>query len=253
MDTEPSNQTLAGVAFGDLHLLAGRQRRFRSQEWMPQWRRGGDLCVLNGDIFDFRWAEEHDERISMRQARRWLEQLIHPPVRSRFIVIMGNHDSLPGYREVLEDLAERHAHFRWAEHWVRLGDKVFFHGDFPDDTGAVERLRESRREHTARRRPGKGRRGLYWAATKTGLTGMFPRVLRWRRYCLQSNGFLARELGAAYNDIRHVYLGHTHVHFQDLELNGRLFHNSGTPLRGAAFRPLHFHFGEVEWKNLSVG
>lgn len=253
MATTVNTDNLRGTAFGDLHLLAGHRKGYGFEKWIPRWRDEMDLCVLNGDIFDFRWAEPGHPEKAAEKARTWLEYLVRPPVRSRFLVVMGNHDAILPYRSVLEALTEVHPHFKWAEHWGRMGDKVFFHGDFPDESGEVETLRNARRDHGLKHPPGKGRRGLYWVATQVGLTGAFPRALPWQRYCRQSDHFLSSELGAAYDGISDVYLGHTHVHFKDLVFNGRRFHNSGAPLRGAAFNPISFLFDEADWRNLTVG
>jgi hypothetical protein len=249
----PPTQSLRGVTFGDLHLLAGRQASFRSRDWFEHWREDFDLCVLNGDIFDFRWARRHRGTDALQEARAWLEQLLRPPVRSRFVLIMGNHDATAAYRSLLDGLRGRYEHMRWAEHWVRLGDKVFFHGDFPDESGEVDRLRAERERFGGLRLPGRGRRGLYWVVSQVGLTGAVPRALPWRRYCARSDYFLSREIGEAYSGVRDVYLGHTHVHFRDLEIQARRFHNSGTPLRGGQFRPIPFTFSASEWEALEHG
>ncbi|MFP4282012.1 MAG: metallophosphoesterase [Opitutales bacterium] len=242
-----------GVTFGDLHLLAGRHAFMAGREWQTRWREDYDLCVLNGDIFDFRWARQMHPEEALAAARSWLEDLLQPVGRARFIVIMGNHDALPAYHALLDELMAENAHLRWAEHWVRVGDKVFFHGDFPDETGTVESLRHARIQHGHGPRPGRGKRALYWLATRSGVTGSVPRALPWRRYCERSARFLGRELGSDFDEVRDVFLGHTHVYFRDLELGGRRFHNSGAPLPGATFKPIEFAFTDREWARLATG
>lgn len=248
-----ASESLRGTTFGDLHLLASRQRRFREEAWLGRWRDDYDLCVLNGDIFDFHWARQDAPEPALEAARSWLDRLVRGPVRARFLITMGNHDALPAYRSILASLEFQYAHVRVAEHWARLGDKVFFHGDFPDGSGEVERLRHARQLHGARRRPGRGRRGLYWMATQAGLAGFLPRALPWRRFCARSEGFLAREIGPDFDRVEHVYLAHSHVHYRDVVVHRRRFHNSGTPLPGALFRPIDFDFSESDWRALQVG
>jgi len=48
-----------------------------------------------------------------------------------------------------------------------------------------------------------------------------------------------REMEAeAFEEIKHIYFGHTHVPFTDHEHNGRSYHNTGSTIRGLKFNML---------------
>ncbi|MEQ9823404.1 MAG: hypothetical protein ABQ298_03380 [Puniceicoccaceae bacterium] len=241
---------LKGITFSDLHLLAGRQKEKHWEPWMRRWRSDYDLCILNGDIFDFRWSRERDRIQSIRIAEAWLRHLLEPRERAHFVILLGNHDSCPHYQLLLKQLSDDYEHLHWEEHWWVLGDKIFLHGDIPDLSGELETLQAYRAHHNglSMQPPHPIRHWFYKSATRVGITGTVPRVLPWRKQCLRTDIFLQNQLGSRYDAIRDVYLGHTHVHFADYEHHGTLFHNCGAPFRGARFRPAEFQFSDTQWQ-----
>ncbi len=236
-----------GITVSDLHLLAERRPLSYWESHKRIWREQFDLCVLNGDIFDFHWArQDHPDR-SVETAKVWLESLLEPPGRARFVVLMGNHDATPAYRTILDKLNQNYPHFTWKEHWFLLGPKVFCHGDMPDLSGEIQRLRAYRHRHASRRLPRPIEYRAYATATKFGLTGTVPRILPWKRQCARTDALLRTELGERYRQhVTDVYVGHTHVHFRDLILNGKRFHNGGAPLPRGRFAPIAFEFNPDE-------
>ncbi len=245
---------MRGVTMSDLHLFADRVPLSSWETPKQIWREHFDLCVLNGDIFDFRWAAQRELTMALRAARTWLEDLVGPSERCRFVVLMGNHDAHSSYGDMLDELAAQYDNFCWGAHWFVLGPKVFCHGDMPDLTGELDRLRDYRRKHAAHPPAKRMGRVLYASATRMGVAGALPRVLPWRRQCARIDVLLRTQLGEAYQNITDVYVGHTHVHFQNRECRGKRFHNGGAPLPGARFVPLAFTFGATELENAwSVG
>lgn len=244
---------LRGVTMSDLHLFADRVPLSSWEEPKRIWREHFDLCVLNGDVFDFRWARLRASRAEVTAAAAaWLEDLLSPPGRCRFVVLMGNHDAHPSYGELLDSLAARHKNLIWGQHWFVLGPKLFCHGDMPDLTGELENLLSYRRKHAHHPPASRFGRAIYASATRMGVTGAMPRVLPWRRQCVRIDVLMRAQLGEAYQGITDVYVGHTHVHFLNRECRGKRFHNGGAPLPGGRFVPLAFSFQESEleaaWK-----
>jgi len=240
---------LKGTTFSDLHLLAQRQPDNHWEEWMQLWRNDYDLCILNGDVFDFRWSKEKDRIQSLRQADHWLRQLITPKQRATFVVLQGNHDSCPHYQMILKKLASEFEHFHWQEHWWVLGDKIFLHGDAPDLSGDIDALQQYRAHHLglSLKTPNPFRHWLYKNVTRIGLTGSVTRMLPWKQQCERTDIFLKNQLGKRFDTITDVYLGHTHVHYTDYEFAGRRYHNCGAPFRGAKFHPSAFEFTQEDW------
>lgn len=239
---------LRGVTVSDLHLLAERRPLEYWETHKRVWREQFDLCVLNGDVFDFRWALNHSRDEALQSARAWLTSLLHPEPRARFVILLGNHDAIPDYRDLLDELTAEFPHFTWRENWFLLGPRVFCHGDMPDLSGELQRLHAYRTHHASHPPPRPLAHKAYATATRLGLTGSVPRVLPWRRQCARTDALLRAELGERYQDhITDVYLGHTHVHFRDLPLNGKRFHNGGAPLPRGRFVPLAFDFHAHEF------
>jgi predicted phosphodiesterase len=245
---EKNASPLMGITVSDLHLLAERQPLSIWQKAAQEWRENYDLCVLNGDIFDFRWARNHTRQTALLAAEQWLQKLVEPPCRASFVILQGNHDALEEYQRILRRLAEEHAHVYWKEHWFILGHAIFLHGDMPDQSGRFERLEAYRRHHAGLRRPRPFSHRLYATATRLGVTGSMPRVLPWRGQCRRIDALLRNELGKRYDGIFDVYLGHTHVHFRDRQLGDTRFHNAGAPLPRARFDPPVFQYAADDWK-----
>lgn len=241
---------LKGTTFSDLHLLADRQPLKHFEKWMTKWQKEYDLCILNGDIFDFRWSRERDRDRSLIRAERWLRGLMEPYQRAQFVVLQGNHDSVPHYQMLLRKLQGEYEHFHWQEHWWVLGNKVFLHGDVPDVSGRMETLQQYRDHHSgmSMQSPHPIKHWVYSKATQAGLTGIIPRILPWKKQCRNTHAFLRTQLGHRYDNIQDVYLGHTHVHYSDYSHHGIRFHNCGAPLKGAKFYPNDFEFTQAEWQ-----
>ncbi len=241
---------LKGTTFSDLHLLAERQSKTHWEKWMHKWRSEYDLCILNGDIFDFRWSRERDRNRSLQQAEEWLRQLLDPKIRASFVVLQGNHDSCPHYQMLLKKLETEFSHFHWQEHWWVMDDMVFLHGDVPDISGEMETLQAYRAHHLGlgMKHPHPIRHWFYKNATRIGVTGSITRMLPWKNQCKRTDVFLKNQLGHRYDTISDVYLGHTHVHYADYNHEGRRFHNCGAPFRGARFRPSEFDYDPSMWK-----
>lgn len=253
----PDTEHCRGITISDLHLLAERQPLSVWETPCRIWREQFDLCVLNGDVFDFRWARYAQSSDALASARSWLTALITPHARARFVVLMGNHDATPEYRALLDELAAVHPHFLWREHWFVLGHRVFIHGDMPDESGELHRLQTYRSRHASLRRPRPLEQRVYATATRLGVAGSLPRILPWRRQCGRTDALLRTELGSRYDSITDIYVGHTHVHFRDLIVQGKRFHNGGAPLPRGRFVPLVFEFErhemETAWQDAGSG
>lgn len=246
LDQPSPGPRLRGITISDLHLLADRQPSNFWETPCRIWRDQFDLCVLNGDIFDFRWAQHTHDTSALDRARAWLACLLEPRSKARFVVLMGNHDAIPAYRDLLNELADRHDHLYWHEHWFVLGRRAFCHGDMPDASGQLHALHSYRNRHASLRRPRPLEHRVYAAATRFGVSGSLPRILPWRRQCARTDALLRTELGEDYESVTDVYVGHTHVHFRDLIVHGKRFHNGGAPLPRGRFVPLVFEFSPDE-------
>ncbi|MBX3438851.1 MAG: hypothetical protein KF861_15270, partial [Planctomycetaceae bacterium] len=59
----------------DLHLFANRSRADRYLEAIERAADAADLCILGGDIFDFRWSTLPSTEATVESAVAWLRAL----------------------------------------------------------------------------------------------------------------------------------------------------------------------------------
>ena len=59
----------------DLHLFANRSRGARHLDAIRKTAERSKLCVLGGDIFDFKWSTLPSDGHSVDEALRWLHEL----------------------------------------------------------------------------------------------------------------------------------------------------------------------------------
>ena len=226
----------AGVVVSDLHLFA---RRSEGDEWIEEIHTAAEeaeLLVLNGDTFDFQWSRYATHEETAVAARAWIERLVSDRPDCEFHIILGNHDCVPEYCGVLEQLAMEHAHVFWHEIWFRAGSHLFLHGDMAHrrmDPAALERYRAAWQR---KRRYRSYRHRLYTAVGRARVDRAFQRVYFTRRAVVRRLHHYLETLGrGVLEGISEVWFGHTHVAFRDYEYRGLLWHNTGSAVQGARF------------------
>lgn len=205
----------------------------------------GDLLVLNGDIFDFQWSFYPDLGASLDYAEDWISSLVSRHRHCRFVFLMGNHDSLPAYGDLLDALAEEHDNLAWDPFYLKLGNKVFLHGDVGSSSHAPEALAAYRqRWHEPRRRSWV--HGAYLACTHLGIPRLVHECTPVRWYAGDVVAYLKTELGAGFREVTDVYFGHTHKPVTDYQWDGLRFHNSGAAIHRVRSRIQTFTYDPAE-------
>ena len=234
-----------GYTTSDLHLLTNRSSAAR---WMPNLHRAAmdaGLLVLNGDIFDFQWSRYPEPGESLDYAERWIRALIERHPHCQFVFIMGNHDSPPAYGELLDALAQRHANLAWEPFYLRLGNKIFLHGDVGSSSHVPEALAAYRqRWHGPRRRP--WLHAAYLACTRLGIPRLIHECTPVKRYTADVVAYLKAEMGPSFTELSDVYFGHTHKPVSDYQWNGLRFHNTGAMIHGVRSRIQSFTYDPDE-------
>ncbi len=234
-----------GYTTSDLHLLTNRTSADRL---MPRLHRAGDegdLLVLNGDIFDFQWSVYPNLGESLDYVETWIEQLLRRHQDCRFVFIMGNHDSLPAYGDLLDDLSDRYDNLAWEPYYLQLGASVFLHGDVGSSAGCSRRLAAYRqRWHGRRRQPWMHK--AYLACTHMGIPRMICECRPTRRHMPEIAAYLEAELGPAFGELRDVYFGHTHKPLTNYRWNGLRFHNTGAAIHRVRSRIQTFTYDPAD-------
>jgi len=198
------------------------------------------VFVLNGDIFDFKWSVHGLFPHSVVAARAFLESLIQPNPHCRFVVLMGNHDCVPPYRDALEDLTREFANFEWHEFFYQRGERVFLHGDVIHAGPSHESIRSFRSRLSEPSSAGSLHRLAHRSVHGSKLPGMAIRMIPKRMLARRILRYLDLEMNGTFGEVRHVYFGHTHADFEDFQHDGRFFHNCGSATHGARLRLVQF-------------
>lgn len=230
-DTSLPKLERSGSVFSDLHLLA---RRSTFEAHLPQIEAAIDrskLVVLNGDIFDFRWATM-SMRESIDAACAILRALMDRNPACEIHYVLGNHDRHPAFQAALEELRAERPQLEVYPLYAKIGSNLFLHGDLPEPDDLCG-------SHTTP--TGNFRKLLYDVANALGaqklayLSSGSPEDLSARML-----SYLERVAPEALVGVDNIYFGHTHVHFENHLHRGILFHNTGAAIKHMELRILGF-------------
>lgn len=189
-----------------------------------------DIIVCNGDLLDARFKHR------AKELARSYADVLNKFSDKTFYFIKGNHDYEEQVDAALSYLkAQAPRNFHVVDDALKLGDAFITHGDL------------LARGQTAATRNKQGNGYLDWVA-KSDPLGVLPMCLqqfveygdeetrnseieRWggkalwftdeegTRHCLTDK---------AWRSIKHIFTGHTHIGFINLENEGKLYHNTGS-------------------------
>lgn len=241
LSTIQARSTCSGVVLSDLHLHT-RRTSFAS---LDQAVRTIDLkfdhLVLNGDIFDFRWNVINDAKSAVDSAvediinllEKWPELSIH--------YVIGNHDNHLAFIEALREPAIKYNRFSYYGYYLQLGRHFFLHGDCCN-TKTVHHLLETRRKRWAqqKRRP-HYQATLYALLERLGVSIIFNSIFFPRQRIAARILYYLQTIPDGFPEgVRDIYLGHSHLPFQNFEYKGYRFHNSGSGVSPMRFKPVRF-------------
>lgn len=234
--TEPSTQHVPVCFVSDLHLFSHRSRGHLIDEEILAAARRSQVCVLGGDIFDFKWSAHSSHEASLLAAIEWLCRLIEAVPECQFHFVLGNHDDLPALVALLPELATRYANFYWDRFYLRLGDTMFLHGDAADRQMSHERLTD-RRDRFSHARRHRLAHGLYGLLVRAHLHRLIPHAVYPPAIVADRLLKYLREVGHGPEEgVRQVCFGHTHRPLAAYQRGGLQFHNGGAPIGRAQYR-----------------
>ena len=246
-----------GAVVSDLHLFTNRTTVY---EYMPAIRKAADTCrvfIFNGDIFDFHWSFHTGFVAAVKAAEQWIFALASQHPYTRFVFLLGNHDSIAEYSATLDKLSHANHNIEWSPNWYRINDKLFLHGDVYHAGSDIGRLAAYRKRCNLKLRRSRLRHACYWAFARSGLPQIFLLMVNRKTCARQILAYLSQELGDEMHQVREVFFGHIHTTFTNFEYQNVLFHNTGSATKGARLSVLRFalhrvnpDFGEpVEHRN----
>jgi UDP-2,3-diacylglucosamine hydrolase len=222
----------------DLHLFS---RRSLAAMHVPAIHaaaaRAGEF-ILGGDIFDFRWSTFASPDESVRQAIRWLDELVAGHPGCLFHFVQGNHDCNRRFITALESYRKARPNLALHPLFLRQGRNIFLHGDAADHRAMCQQRLLKRREHWSHDESrSQVRHVLYDLAVTARLHRLAGKVAHPRRRVVHRIlGYLNRIHHGPESGVEHVYFGHTHDALDHYRYRGVTFHNPGAPIAGLKFR-----------------
>lgn len=222
----------------DLHLFARRSSAPRYHDQIIAAALDSDVCVLGGDIFDFRWSTYLTEDETAHAAVEWLRAFDTATKHCRVHFLLGNHDDHPELLERLPFLEQEITTFEWSRYYYRLGDTLFLHGDVADKTTTALGLQLQREQFSHGSRNELQNR-LYDVAIRAQLHRIAPpAVYPCKRVAKRILAYMESIGHPKESGVEHVYFGHTHRPMDHYLFEGVHFHNGGAPIGRAPFRIL---------------
>ena len=234
--TETAVHAIPACFVADLHLFSRRTRGHLIESDIVAAARRSRVCVLGGDIFDFKWSAHSSHDASLSAAVEWIRRLVEAVPECQFHFVLGNHDDLPALVSLLPGLATQYANFYWDRFYLRLGDTVFLHGDAADRHMNVERLqsRRDRYSHDQRRR---WAHGLYGLIVHSQIHRLIPHAVYPPAVVADRLLKYLHEVHQGPDEgVRQVCFGHTHRPLAGYHRSGVVFHNGGAPIGRANYR-----------------
>jgi UDP-2,3-diacylglucosamine pyrophosphatase LpxH len=222
----------------DLHLFSRRSQAARHAADIHAAAARASTFVLGGDIFDFRWSTFATPDETVRQAVRWLDDLVASHGQCQFHFVQGNHDCNRRFVSALTSYGAGRANLKVHDYVFRQGKNVFLHGDAADHAVMCAARLQKRRDHWSRDESrSQVRHVLYDLAVTARLHRLAGKVAHPRRRAVHRIlGYLSRINQGPENGVQHVYFGHTHDALENFHYRGLTFHNPGAPMPGLDFR-----------------
>lgn len=221
-----------GFVVSDMHMFSRRSTSARHIPAIEAKMAECSICILNGDIFDFRWTSLPSVLDTVSAAGNWLEEKLTRYPGVQFYFVCGNHDSLPAFRTKLAGLSSKYSNLHWHPCYVKLGPHVFLHGDILDSMKRKIPLDEYRRGFHGEEKKGFFMNLLYDILLLSQLHKIIYMVHKEDSVAPAILEYLQSEEGEMLDGVKNIFFGHTHVPFRDFIYEGIAFHNSGSMIRG---------------------
>ena len=223
-------------AVSDLHLFCKRSEAHLHTDALHAAIAEAQICVLNGDIFDFRWSVFDSVERTVEEAIGWLDEVIAQHPHCHFHYVFGNHDSVKLFIDTLDGYAARTARITCHHDLFRLNTSVFLHGDVAGRKMTQAEFEAARRVWQFDRKRGKLVNRVYDLAFWVGAHRAIPRLVFPHEVVAERLVHYLDAVGQGRDaGVTDVYYGHTHVAVRGFHYEGLCFHNSGAPMPKLGF------------------
>ena len=151
---------------------------------------------------------------------------------------------MPAYKNLLTDLSRQYSNLAWEPHYLKLGKKIFLHGDVREshtpEKLAAYRARWHKPPHQ------RWAHLAYFLFTWSRIPWLIHELVPTQRLATGVTKYLRAELGPDFDDITDVYCGHTHRPVTDYRWGGLRFHNTGATIHGVRSRIQTFTYDLAE-------
>ncbi len=220
----------------DLHMFCGRSRWQDHLSAIYAAAQEADLFVFNGDTFDFKWTILNSIPDTVRAAIAFLRDFATRNPECQIHVNLGNHDHMQVFIDALDILARETPNLSWHPYYLRLGNRLFLHGDVAQRKMKHRQLERYRSGWLHRKKQGRFKNQVYDAVYRTGAHLAITQLAFPPRRTLKRVSAYLEDIGHdAESGVEHVYFGHTHVRIHGHMYRGLTFHNGGAPLEGVPF------------------
>ena len=201
-------------------------------KWLNNFFSQYDVVVMNGDCFEIsnsHWMhrKEHysDHKEVAANAALWaIGNVLQDNPHAQFKYVLGNHDCESCFVEPFKANINNgiFSNIEVFDKYCRIGDALFLHGDLPwhhREEGTYPFSNPILASAYVR---------TYITLEPLILSGLADNMYNNDRICERVSRYLKSELSLNDNDVRGVFLGHTHRPF-DHNYNGVRFLNTGIP------------------------
>jgi UDP-2,3-diacylglucosamine hydrolase len=221
------------AVISDLHLFAQRSNAEHHMEAVHELASETEALVLNGDLFDFRWTTLASIEDTEKAAIDWLHDVVARHPHCQFYYILGNHDCLKAFVTKLDHMCHDTPNIEWNPTHYRFGNTLFMHGDLAlskNNGGPFNRtlVEEERRMAQTLHHGYRAVVGMRLHKVISGYHVPKNCARRILRSFDQDNEGIA-------SGVDEIFIGHTHRPFSNYHYQGKVFHNTGSAIRGQKF------------------
>ena len=163
-------------------------------------------------------------------------------------VIGGNHESVRRFHNEFAKLQTRYPqNFEWSPEAIRIGDALITHGHLPVsgqglDEYPIARLREAAKDEKWRHiinygSPLEHAFQRHLRPLDRAVKKIIPQFKEWEKTGAFSVSHEGVPEPLSLTGIKHIFFGHTHIKFDNLERDGISFHNTGALVRSTSKNP----------------
>ena len=227
-----------GIVFSDLHIFHPGVEEDSVLLKVRNSLQNAEICVMNGDIFDFKRTDLPSIENAIDHASEILVNWVKKFPLCQFHYVLGNQDCLGPFVAKLCEVSKEFNNLTIHEDYFVIGDKLFLHGDAAHSFTTPDAVKNYR-INAAPSKPDTISRLLAKIIVnlRLNLTAyIYPSIPK----VVSNIEYYINQLDIDLVTIRAVYFGHTHVAFEAYEKNKVLYNNTGTAVNGMEFKVLEF-------------